>query len=86
MSKSSTISARQSPPRDLASSGGRLRIHTETITIETSARVELADLTDRLSDLVRASQAGAPDEADLAAASTEEMLADRPPRPPAAPG
>jgi secondary thiamine-phosphate synthase enzyme len=56
MSKSSTISARQSPARDLASSGGRLRIHTETITIETSARVELADLTDRLSDLVRTSQ------------------------------
>ncbi|HET7218334.1 MAG TPA: secondary thiamine-phosphate synthase enzyme YjbQ [Vicinamibacterales bacterium] len=53
MSKSSTISARQSPPRDGRSAAGMLSIHAEAITIDTSERVELVDLTERLTALVR---------------------------------
>ena len=52
MSKSSTISARQSPPRDGTSAVGALSIHAETVTIETTDRVELVDVTERLAALV----------------------------------
>jgi secondary thiamine-phosphate synthase enzyme len=55
MSKSSTVSARQSPARDVTSASGNLLIHAATLTIETTQRVELVDLTERISALVRAS-------------------------------
>jgi secondary thiamine-phosphate synthase enzyme len=55
VSKSSTISARQSPPRDGRSGGGACSIHAETITIETADRVELVDLTERIAALVHGS-------------------------------
>ena len=55
MSKSSTISARQSPPRDGRSAGGEVSIHAETLTIESADRVELLDLTERIAALVRGS-------------------------------
>jgi hypothetical protein len=55
--------------------------HTDRTLIEIAGQVRST-----AADLVRASQAGAPDEADLAQASTEEMLAEPPTRPPAAPG
>ena len=55
MSKSSTISARQSPPRDGRSAGGVFSIHAETFAIDTADRVELIDLTDRIAALVRGS-------------------------------
>jgi secondary thiamine-phosphate synthase enzyme len=55
VSKSSSISARQSPPRDGRSAGGECSIHAETITIETAGRVELVDLTERIAALVHGS-------------------------------
>jgi secondary thiamine-phosphate synthase enzyme len=55
VSKSSTISARQSPPRDGRSAGGVFSIHAETFAIDTADRVELIDLTDRIAALVRGS-------------------------------
>jgi secondary thiamine-phosphate synthase enzyme len=54
MSKSSTISARQAPVADLRTTGG-LIIHAQTLTVPTSERVQLVDLTDRISAVVHAS-------------------------------
>lgn len=54
MSRSSAISARQTPPRDGRSGGGALAIHAETVTLDTTDRVELVDLTERLAAVVRA--------------------------------
>jgi uncharacterized membrane protein YgaE (UPF0421/DUF939 family) len=55
--------------------------HADRTLIEIAGQVRST-----AADLVRASQAGAPDEADLAEVPTEEMLAEPPTRPPAAPG
>ena len=54
MSKSSTVTVRESPVPELstASSGG-LIIHGETMVISTDQRVEVVDLTDRLMAFVR---------------------------------
>ena len=54
--------------------------HADRTLIEIAGQVRST-----AADLVRASQAGAPDEADLAEASTEEMLAEPPTRRPADP-
>ena len=53
MGKSSTISARQRPPRDGRTAGGGLSIHAESLTIDTTDRVELVDLTERIAAFVR---------------------------------
>jgi secondary thiamine-phosphate synthase enzyme len=55
MSKSSTISARQTPPQDGTVATGGLVIHAETVVVDTIGRVELVDLTDRLNAVVAAS-------------------------------
>jgi uncharacterized membrane protein YgaE (UPF0421/DUF939 family) len=55
--------------------------HADRTLIEIAGQVRST-----AADLVRASQAGAPDEAALAEAATEEMLAEPPTRRPAAPG
>jgi uncharacterized membrane protein YgaE (UPF0421/DUF939 family) len=55
--------------------------HADRTLIEIAGQVRST-----AADLVRASQAGAPDEPDLAEAPTEEMLAEPPTRRPAAPG
>lgn len=55
MSKSSTISARQTPPQDGTVATGALVIHAETVVVDTVDRVELVDLTDRLNAVVAAS-------------------------------
>jgi secondary thiamine-phosphate synthase enzyme len=55
MSKSSTISARQTPPQDGTVATGGLVIHAETVVVDTTGRVELVDLTDRLNAVVAAS-------------------------------
>ena len=54
--------------------------HADRTLIEIAGQVRST-----AADLVRASQAGAPDESDLAEASTEEMLAEPPTRRPADP-
>jgi secondary thiamine-phosphate synthase enzyme len=55
MSKSSTISARQTPAVDLGTTTGGLVIHAQTLTLPTSDRVQLVDLTERVSAVVHAS-------------------------------
>src|SRR5262245_35060895 len=54
MSKRSTITVREQPIANVTSTSGALRVHAETITIETTARVEVLDLTERVTALVRA--------------------------------
>ena len=55
MSKSSTISARQTPAGDVTVATGSLVIHAQTLTAQTAERVELVDLTERIGSVVRAS-------------------------------
>jgi secondary thiamine-phosphate synthase enzyme len=55
MSKSSIAGARQVPAADVRASGPMI-VHAETIALETTQRVELIDLSDRLAAIVRASQ------------------------------
>ena len=53
MSRRSTVTVREQPVADAASVSGALRVHAETITIETAQRIDLLDLTERLMPLVR---------------------------------
>ena len=53
MSRRSTITVRAQPVADVTSLSGALRVHAETLTIETADRIELHDLTARLMTLVR---------------------------------
>jgi secondary thiamine-phosphate synthase enzyme len=54
MSKGSAVTAREAPLEQVASaSAGGLKLHGETISVRTTERVELVDLTDRIVDLVR---------------------------------
>src|SRR5262245_60774205 len=55
MSKSSTISARQTPAADLKKTTGGLVIYAQTLTVPTTERVQLVDLTDRIGAIVHAS-------------------------------
>lgn len=53
MSKSSTVTVRASPVREVATaSAGGLTIHGETFVIETHERIEVSDLTERIRALV----------------------------------
>jgi len=56
MSKSSIVSARRTPAEGVTVATGGLMIHAEMLTIPTSDRVELIDLTDRISSVVRGSR------------------------------
>ena len=58
MSKSSTVSVRRSPVQDASASGGSLVVQAETLTIETTDRVELVDVTERLTGFVAGVQVG----------------------------
>ena len=54
MSKSSTVTVRETPVTEVASeTAGGLTIHGETFVVGTDHRVELVDLTDRIMGLVR---------------------------------
>jgi secondary thiamine-phosphate synthase enzyme len=55
MSKSSTISARQTPASDVTVATGGLVIHAQTLTVSTAERVQLVDLTDLIAAVVRTS-------------------------------
>lgn len=49
MSKSSTVTARETPVLDRASAAaGGLTVHGETLVFQTNQRIELVDLTDRV--------------------------------------
>jgi secondary thiamine-phosphate synthase enzyme len=55
MIKSSTLTVRTTPLAALSTAAtGGLTIHGETISVQTGARLELLDITDRVMDLVRA--------------------------------
>ena len=54
MSKSSTVTVRETPVAAVATASvGSLTIHGETFVIETDQRVELVDLTNRVMDFAR---------------------------------
>lgn len=55
MSKSSTVTVRETPVQDVASAKvGGLTIHGETFVVQTDQRIELIDLTNRVMEFVRA--------------------------------
>jgi secondary thiamine-phosphate synthase enzyme len=54
MTKSSTTTVRTTPVPPASDTGGGLRVSASTLTVETGGRVELIDVTERVSDLVRA--------------------------------
>jgi len=54
MSKSSTVTVRESPVARVATvHAGSLTIHSETLTVETDERIQVVDLTDRIMAAVR---------------------------------
>ena len=54
MSKSSTVTVRETPVQEVTSAtAGSLTIHGETFVVETEQRVDLVDLTSRIMELVR---------------------------------
>jgi len=53
VTKSSTVTVRETPVADSSGHAGGLTIHAETIVIPTAQRVEVVDLTDRLMEFVR---------------------------------
>ncbi len=53
MSKSSTVTVRDQPVADVTSESGAIRVHGETFTVETDARIHVVDLTERVMGLVR---------------------------------
>ena len=54
MSKSSTVTARVHPPAGVTSVSGPLQVHSETVTVETDTRFQLVDITERVTNMVRA--------------------------------
>jgi secondary thiamine-phosphate synthase enzyme len=52
MSKQSTITARDQPVVDVTSVSGPLKVHAETLIVETRERVEIFDLTEQVMALV----------------------------------
>jgi secondary thiamine-phosphate synthase enzyme len=52
MSKASTATVRRKPVRDVAATAGALHVHAETIAVQSSERIELHDVTDRVMALV----------------------------------
>ena len=55
MSKSSTVTVRETPAGAASAQTGGMVVHAQTLTVQTDERIELTDLTDRLMALVRAS-------------------------------
>ncbi len=54
MSKSSTVTVRETPVSNVSSTtSGGLMIHGETLLISTDERIEVVDLTDKIMSLVR---------------------------------
>jgi secondary thiamine-phosphate synthase enzyme len=55
MSKSSTVTKRDSPLAGATATSGGLVVRAETVTLQTTERIELTDLTDRVMAFVRGS-------------------------------
>ena len=56
MTKGSSITARQTPAAPAEERTGTLAIHVDTLVFDSSERVELVDLTERVADIVRGSR------------------------------
>jgi secondary thiamine-phosphate synthase enzyme len=56
MGKSSTITFREQPLAGVTSVAGQMKVHAETLEIETSARVQLVDVTAAVAGVVGRSQ------------------------------
>jgi secondary thiamine-phosphate synthase enzyme len=56
MTKSSSVFARRNPAAEATRTSGALVVHAETVTIETSERVQLVDLTERIAAIVSSSK------------------------------
>jgi secondary thiamine-phosphate synthase enzyme len=52
MSKRSVVTVREQPVADVTSQSGAVKLHAEMFTVETTERMELLDLTDRVMALV----------------------------------
>jgi secondary thiamine-phosphate synthase enzyme len=55
MSKTSTATVRQRPVRDIARSAKGMRVHGETLAVQSDDRIDLHDVTDRVMALVHGS-------------------------------
>jgi secondary thiamine-phosphate synthase enzyme len=55
MSRSSRVTSRDQPLQSTTSAAGTLVVHSETLTVETESRLELIDVTDRISGLLQQS-------------------------------
>jgi secondary thiamine-phosphate synthase enzyme len=53
MSRRSTVTVRERPVSDVITAAGTFKVHGETIAQSTNARIEIFDLTDRVTTLVR---------------------------------
>ena len=53
MSKSSTVTVREQPIKEVTSVAGAMKVHGEILTVETNQRIELIDLTERVMTAVR---------------------------------
>jgi len=58
VSRRSTATVRERPVPDLTSTSGQLRIHAETFVVDTTARIEVVDLTERVMAVVRRQHVG----------------------------
>ena len=52
MSKSSRVTFRDRPVEQVTSASGAMAAHSETLTVDTESRFELADITDRLVEVL----------------------------------
>lgn len=55
MSKGSTPTVRETPVADRADAAGTLRVHARVLTVTTEQRMEVADVTSQVVDVVRSS-------------------------------
>jgi secondary thiamine-phosphate synthase enzyme len=53
MSKRSTVTEREQPAADRLSQSGAMRVHAETFVVDSTERIQVVDLTDRIMDIVR---------------------------------
>ena len=53
MSRRSSVTVREQPVADVTSVTGALRVHSETLTIESTERFQMIDLTERVMAIVR---------------------------------
>jgi secondary thiamine-phosphate synthase enzyme len=53
MSRRSTVTVREQPIADVTALGGAVRVHSESLTVETVERFQMIDLTERVMTIVR---------------------------------